>query len=146
MKTRKPKFPFSAFFILLLLIPIYCILFADKLIAGSDVFTEPINTPRIGLLGDTQITTDKGETVFAVRSKFADKFVEVAIRPPALEHLDEKIQKNEPMDTIMLSISEDDESVELAGSSVRFIDLALVLGYFHTLAQQWLYDFRKKPT
>ena len=61
-----------------------------------------------------------------------------------IEHIDKKIQKVEPTDTIMLSLSENNEGVELAGYSVRFIDLALVLRHFHTLALQWLDDFCKK--
>lgn len=63
-----------------------------------------------------------------------------------VEHIDEKIQKSETTGSIMLSISDDDEGVELAGYSVRFIDLALVLRHFHKLADKWLDDFCKKST
>lgn len=63
-----------------------------------------------------------------------------------VEHINEKIQKVEPTDTFMLSLSENDVGVELAGDSVRFIDLALVLRHFHRLALQWLEDYCKKPT
>jgi hypothetical protein len=41
---------------------------------------------KIGLLADSQLTSDKGEIMeTGYRSKFMDKTVEVAIRPPALE-------------------------------------------------------------
>lgn len=40
---------------------------------------------KIGLLADSQITSQNGFSDFSQRSKFADKLVEVAIRPPAVE-------------------------------------------------------------
>jgi hypothetical protein len=40
---------------------------------------------KIGLLADTQLTSHNGFSNFSQRSKFADRMVDVAIRPPALE-------------------------------------------------------------
>jgi len=40
---------------------------------------------KIGLLADSQITSQNGFSDFSQRSKFADRLVEVAIRPPAVE-------------------------------------------------------------
>lgn len=40
---------------------------------------------KIGLLADSQITSDKGYSDFHFRSKAADSLIDVAIRPPALE-------------------------------------------------------------
>jgi len=62
-----------------------------------------------------------------------------------IEHLDEQIQKSEKFGPIMLSFSDDDESIEIADSTIRFVDLALVLKYFHKLSLQWLDDFCKTP-
>lgn len=63
-----------------------------------------------------------------------------------VEHIDDIIQKSELAGSIVLSISDDQEGIELAGYSVRFVDLALVLTRFHELARQWLHDFcRKAP-
>lgn len=63
-----------------------------------------------------------------------------------IEHIDDIIQKSEPTGSILLSISDDEEGIELAGYSVRFVDLALVLTRFHELARQWLDDFCRKAT
>ena len=40
---------------------------------------------KIGLLADTQLTSHNGFHNFSQRSKFSDRMVDVAIRPPALE-------------------------------------------------------------
>ena len=40
---------------------------------------------KIGMLADTQITSHNGFSNYSQRSKFADRMVDVAIRPPALE-------------------------------------------------------------
>ncbi len=40
---------------------------------------------KIGLLADTQLTSHNGFSNYSQRSKFADRMVDVAIRPPALE-------------------------------------------------------------
>ena len=40
---------------------------------------------KIGLLADTQLTSHNGFYNYSQRSKFADRMVDVAIRPPALE-------------------------------------------------------------
>lgn len=40
---------------------------------------------KIGLLADSQITSDNGFSDFIFRSKDADNFVDVAVRPPGLE-------------------------------------------------------------
>jgi len=40
---------------------------------------------KIGLLADSQLTSHNGFSNFSQRSKFADRMVNVAIRPPALE-------------------------------------------------------------
>ena len=37
------------------------------------------------MLADTQLTSQNGFHNFSQRSKFSDKIVDVAIRPPALE-------------------------------------------------------------
>jgi len=63
-----------------------------------------------------------------------------------VEHIDGIIQKSKPTGSIFLSISDDEEGIELAGYSVRFIDLALVLTRFHELARQWLDDFCMKAS
>ena len=42
---------------------------------------------KIGILADTQLTSQNGFHDFSQRSKFSDKMVDVAIRPPALECL-----------------------------------------------------------
>ncbi len=47
---------------------------------------EDVHFPiKIGMLADTQITSHNGFCNFSQRSKFADRMVDVAIRPPALE-------------------------------------------------------------
>jgi hypothetical protein len=63
-----------------------------------------------------------------------------------VEHIDDIIQKSEVTGSIVLSISDDEEGIELAGYYVRFVDLALVLNRFHELARKWLQDFCKKAT
>jgi hypothetical protein len=40
---------------------------------------------KIGLLADTQLTSHNGFSNYHFRSKFADRMIDVAIRPPALE-------------------------------------------------------------
>ena len=40
---------------------------------------------KIGLLADSQITSQNGFSDFHYRSKSADKMVDVSIRPPALD-------------------------------------------------------------
>ena len=42
---------------------------------------------KIGILADSQLTSHNGFSNFSQRSKFADRMVNVAIRPPALESL-----------------------------------------------------------
>jgi hypothetical protein len=45
-----------------------------------------VNFPiKIGILADTQLTSHNGFYNYSQRSKFADRMVDVAIRPPALE-------------------------------------------------------------
>lgn len=63
-----------------------------------------------------------------------------------VEHIDDIIQKSETTGSIVLSISDDEKGIELAGYSVRFVDLALILTRFHELAMQWLDDFCRKST
>jgi hypothetical protein len=63
-----------------------------------------------------------------------------------VEHIDDIIQKSEVTGPIVLSISDDEEGIELAGYYVRFVDLALVLNRFHELAKQWLDDFCREAT
>ena len=62
----------------------------------------------------------------------------------AVEHIESKIQEGETTGPVMLTISDDDESVEIAGHSLRFEDLARVLEHFHRMSWQWLDDFCKK--
>jgi hypothetical protein len=42
---------------------------------------------KIALLADSQITTNKAVFNYGFRSKLADKFINVAVRPPAIEYL-----------------------------------------------------------
>ncbi|MBI5694333.1 MAG: metallophosphoesterase [Nitrospirae bacterium] len=63
---------------------------------------------KIGLLADSQITTYNGSRVALYRSKTIDAFVNVAIRPPALEELSPQMLKyaldqlyNEKVDVIL---------------------------------------------
>ncbi len=47
---------------------------------------EDVHFPiKIGILADSQLTSHNGFSNFSQRSKFADRMVDVAIRPPALE-------------------------------------------------------------
>ena len=63
---------------------------------------------KIGLLADSQLTSDKGEIMeTGYRSKFMDKTVEVAIRPPALE----RCLAKEMLDVALEKLSE--EKVDL---------------------------------
>jgi hypothetical protein len=63
------------------------------LVLGFLVFTGCVTEPgrqaafplKIGLLADSQITSQNGFSNFNYRSKFSDKLVNVSIRPPALE-------------------------------------------------------------
>lgn len=61
-----------------------------------------------------------------------------------VEHIDEKIQKGETTGPVMLTISDNDESVEIAGYLFRFEDLARLLERYHKIAFKWLDDFCKK--
>lgn len=52
----------------------------------TDQQKQYVNFPiKIGLLADSQLTSHNGFYNFSQRSRFADRMVEVAIRPPALE-------------------------------------------------------------
>jgi len=62
----------------------------------------------------------------------------------AVEHIESKIQGGEISGPVMLTVSDDDESVEIAGYSIRFEDIARLLKHFHAMALQWLDDFCKK--
>lgn len=62
----------------------------------------------------------------------------------AVEHVEKEIQRGETADPVMLMLSDDDESIVIAGYSLRFEDLARLLERFHELARQWLGDFCRK--
>jgi hypothetical protein len=65
---------------------------------------------KIGLLADSQLTSDKGEIMDSgYRSKFMDKTVEVAIRPPALE----RYLAKEMLDVALEKLSEEKVDVIL---------------------------------
>ena len=59
----------------------------------------------------------------------------------AVEHIEKELRKKDNVSPIMLMVSEDDESVIIAGYSLQFENLAQLLIDFHTMAKQWLDDF-----
>ncbi|OHB82204.1 MAG: hypothetical protein A2Z38_09555 [Planctomycetes bacterium RBG_19FT_COMBO_48_8] len=60
---------------------------------------------KIGLLADTQLTSHNGFSNYNQRGKFADRMVEVAIRPPALECL----LSEEMLNIALKKLTQDDE-------------------------------------
>ena len=62
------------------------------------------------------------------------------------EHIDERIKNRETTVPVMLKLCDDDERVEFAEHSMKFVDLAWLLERFHELAMQWLDDFCRKTT
>ena len=58
----------------------------ENTIKLNDYKKEAFNI-KIGLLGDSQITTEKGAFNYGMRRKAADRISKVAIRPTALEYL-----------------------------------------------------------
>lgn len=73
---------------------------------------------KIGLLADSQLTSHNGFSNYSQRSKFADRMVDVAIRPPALEcFLSEEMLK-----VALKKLTQDDEG-EKDG-----VDVILYLG------------------
>ena len=73
---------------------------------------------KIGLLADTQLTSQNGFPDFSQRSKRADRMVSVAIRPPALECL---------LSAEMLRIALERLTHDAAGEK-RGVDAILYLG------------------
>jgi len=65
------------FFLLLLICPFF--------VGCSETQKQAAFPIKIGLLADSQITSQNGFSDFHYRSKFADTLVNVSIRPPALE-------------------------------------------------------------
>jgi hypothetical protein len=66
----------------------YLLLLACAILAGCAVGPSKTANPfpiKIGLLADSQMTSQNGFPNYHFRSKFADSLVEVGIRPPALE-------------------------------------------------------------
>jgi hypothetical protein len=67
---------------------IFLLIFACSIFTGcvTEQQNRYVRFPiKIGLLADTQLTSHNGFYNYSQRSKFADKMVDVAIRPPALE-------------------------------------------------------------
>jgi len=88
---------------------------------------------KIGLLADSQLTSDKGEIMeTGYRSKFMDKTVDVAIRPPALE----RCLAKEMLDVALEKLAEEK------------VDLILYLGdganSGGTDEIEWLFDALEK--
>jgi predicted phosphodiesterase len=80
---------------------------------------EDVHFPiKIGLLADTQLTSHNGFSNYSQRSKFADRMVDVAIRPPALE----SVLAEEMLDIALKKLTQDAEG-EKAG-----VDVILYLG------------------
>ena len=73
---------------------------------------------KIGLLADSQITSQNGHSDFHQRSKTADSMVDVAIRPPALEC----VLAPEMLEIAVQRLAED------AGGDRRGVDVILYLG------------------
>jgi len=97
------------------------LLLATCLLLGGCAAQREALTPfplKIGLLADSQITSQNGHSDFHYRSKTADALVEVSIRPPALECC-----LAEQMLRVALQRLEED-----AFGSRRGVDLILYLG------------------
>jgi 3',5'-cyclic AMP phosphodiesterase CpdA len=76
--------------------------------AGGQAGRQPCLPIKIGLLANSQLTSDEGEIMeTGYRSKFMDKTVKVAIRPPALE----RCLAKEMLDVALEKLSE--EKVDL---------------------------------
>jgi len=73
---------------------------------------------KIGLLADTQITSDNGFSDFIFRSKDADRFIDVAVRPPALE----RYLAEEMLDVALKKLTQD------ANGEKKGVDVILYLG------------------
>ncbi len=74
--------------------PSFLFLLVFSLILVASCASRQANLPiRIGLLSDSQITSPNSTPECVYRNKDADKDLEVAIRPPALEHLTAEVLK-----------------------------------------------------
>ena len=58
-----------------------------------------------------------------------------------IQHMDDRIQQGESKGPVMLTVSENDEEVEISDRSIRFTDIEGVLRRFHEIAKKWLHDF-----
>jgi hypothetical protein len=96
------------------------------LLLGFLIFTGCVTEPsrqaafplKIGLLADSQITSQNGFSNFNYRSKFSDRLVNVSIRPPALESF---------LSEEMLKIAMDKLTQDQGGDK-KGVDVILYLG------------------
>ncbi len=65
----------------------FLLILACSILAGcAEKQRQYVHFPlKVGLLADSQLTSHNGFSNFSYRSRFADRMVDVAIRPPALE-------------------------------------------------------------
>ena len=99
----------------------FLLLLAGSMFAGcvAEKQKQHVHFPiKIGLLADTQLTSHNGFSNYSQRSKLADRMVNVAIRPPALECL----LSEEMLNVALKKLTHDDEG-EKDG-----VDVILYLG------------------
>ncbi len=70
--------------------------------------TKAVFPLTVGILADSQITTEQGAWDYGMRRKYADRFASVAIRPPAVEYLSQKM-----LDRFLMKLEEEKVDVIL---------------------------------
>jgi hypothetical protein len=100
---------------------------------------------RLYGLKDT-IDNERGglEQMERLKRKFVEAhFYELTSMRGVIQHMDDDIQQGKFKGPVALTMSENDEEVEISDCSIRFTDIEGVLSRFHEIAKKWLDDFDK---
>lgn len=85
------------------------------------------------------------EQMERLKRKFVEAhFNELTDIRGVIQHMDDEIQQGKFKGPVALTISENDEEMEISDRLIRFTDIEGVLSRFHEIAKKWLDDFDKQ--